>query len=60
MPILKCSILTIFSCTSTNLEKERSYQIIPAVNAYSFSDLLTAKDYRSIQNGCPCGSGICR
>jgi len=39
--------MTISSCSSSKLEKEKSYPIIPAVNAYSFSDLLTARDYRN-------------
>jgi hypothetical protein len=41
----------ISSCASTELEKEQSYPIIPAVNAYSFSDLLTARDYRNKEFG---------
>lgn len=42
-----CSFITLFSCTITEGEDEKSEPIIPGVNAYSFSDLLTARDYRN-------------
>jgi sugar phosphate isomerase/epimerase len=47
LTLLLGSLITFSSCTFHEAEKERSYPIIPAVNAYSFSDLLAARDSRN-------------
>lgn len=41
------SLLSISSCTSSKMDKQQPYPIIAAVNAYSFSDLLSARDSRN-------------
>ncbi len=38
--------IVIFSITVTAQKKEKNYPLIPSLNAYSFSDLLVAKDAR--------------
>jgi len=50
LPLLYLLIYTLIgssSCTSSVRDIEKSYPVIPAVNAYSFSDLLSARDSRN-------------
>ena len=47
LPLVICTIISFSSCNSAEPEQEESYPIIPAVNAYSFRGLPTAKDERN-------------